>query len=104
MNIKVHEKKGYRIITLEGEFNLYNVRELKETIFNCIAGSVYNIVIDMARVTYMDSNAIGVLYAAQKKLSDMNKELYISRMSVELADVMRIVGLTFSLLDPEAYG
>ncbi|HPA72005.1 MAG: STAS domain-containing protein [Spirochaetes bacterium] len=101
MEIKVSEKGGYRIIALVGEFNLYNVRELKETLFSQITSAENNIIINMKQVSYMDSNAIGVLYAAQKKLMDMNKELYLSQMSVELADVMRIVGLNFSVIDTD---
>ncbi len=102
MNIAVHEKKGFKIITLEGEFDLYNIKALKDTIFNCIADTAYNTVIDLGGVHYMDSNAIGVLYAAQNKLADFNKELYISRMTPELAEVMRIVGLAFREIDLEA--
>jgi len=101
MEIKVSEKGGYRILALVGEFNLYNVRELKETLFAQITSAETNIIINMKQVSYMDSNAIGVLYAAQKKLLDMNKELYLSQMSIELADVMRIVGLNFSVIDTD---
>lgn len=99
MDIKITDKGGYRIISLEGEFNLYNVRELKEALFNQITSTDANIIINMKKVSYMDSNAIGVLYAAQKMLGDMHKELFLSQMSIELADVMRIVGLNFSLID-----
>jgi anti-anti-sigma factor len=101
MDIKISDKGGYRIISLVGEFNLYNVRELKEALFNQITSADADIIINMKKVSYMDSNAIGVLYAAQKKLFDMNKELFLSQMSIELADVMRIVGLNFSLIDTD---
>jgi anti-anti-sigma factor len=99
MEIKTSDKGGYRIVTLEGEFNLYTVRELKEAIFNSIITTDASIILDMKKVTYMDSNAIGVLYAAQKKLHDMNKELYVTSMNIELADVMRIVGIKFGNMD-----
>lgn len=99
MEIKTSDKGGYRIVTLEGEFNLYTVRELKEAIFNSITTTDASIILDMKKVTYMDSNAIGVLYAAQKKLHDMDKELYVTSMTLELADVMRIVGLKFGTMN-----
>lgn len=99
MEIKINDKGGYRIVTLEGEFNLYTVRELKEAIFNSITTTESSIILDMKKVTYMDSNAIGVLYAAQKKLHDMDKDLYVTSMTIELADVMRIVGLKFGSID-----
>lgn len=101
MEINISDSKGYRIAALEGEFSLYNVRDMKEIIFQNINNESPSMIIDMERVMYMDSSAIGVLYAAQKKLLALNKELYLARVSDDLLDVMKLAGISFKLIDPE---
>lgn len=101
MDIVISDSKGYRIVELEGEFSLYNVRDMKEIIFNNINPESPSMIIDMRRVAYMDSSAIGVLYAAQKKLLALNKELYLARVSDDLLDVMKLAGISFKQIDPD---
>lgn len=101
MDIVISDSKGYRIAELEGEFSLYNVRDMKEKIFSNINPESPSMIIDMRRVAYMDSSAIGVLYAAQKKLLALNKELYLSRVSDDLLDVMKLAGISFKQIDPD---
>jgi anti-anti-sigma factor len=101
MDIVISDSRGYRIAELEGEFSLYNVRDMKEIIFNNINPEAPSMIIDMRRVAYMDSSAIGVLYAAQKKLLALNKELYLARVSDDLLDVMKLAGINFKLIDPD---
>jgi anti-sigma B factor antagonist len=101
MDISITERSGYRIATLEGEFSLYNVRDMKEMIFNNITTESTGMIIDMERVSYMDSSAIGVLYAAQRKLNALKKDLYLARVSGDLLDVMKLAGISFKMIDPD---
>jgi len=101
MDIFISNSRGYRIAELEGEFSLYNVRDMKEIIFSNINPESPSMIVDMRRVAYMDSSAIGVLYAAQKKLLALNKELYLARVSDDLLDVMKLAGISFKLIDPD---
>lgn len=99
MEITITEHKGFRIVSLEGEFSLYNVRELKEILLNGIDVNTPVIVVDMGGVSYMDSSAIGVLYTAKKKLITLSKDLFLARVSGELQDVMKLSGINFNLVE-----
>ena len=82
MKITITDENKFEGSTLEGEFSLYNVRELKETLFGNVESGKLRVVLSMKKVTYMDSSAIGVLYALDKKLNEMGRELLLSESPV----------------------
>jgi len=101
MEINIQDVDGYRQVVLKGEFSLYNVRELKEIMLNSIDTNSFDMIVDMEAVSYMDSSALGVLYAAQKKLVNYGKDLFLSRVSREMHDVMKLAGIRFKTKDVE---
>jgi anti-sigma B factor antagonist len=57
------------VISVEGELDLSTAPRLKWMLLDCLQGDGGQVVADLSRVTFMDSTALGVLVAVQRKLA-----------------------------------
>jgi len=68
LKIEYRDLGKHKIISIDGEVDLYNVGELKKSIFEMIdEEEVESLIIDMKDISYMDSSGIGALVAGKKK-------------------------------------
>lgn len=56
------------VVTLAGELDLYNADALRSALFACCAEEPERLVVDLERVRFIDSTALGVLIEARSKL------------------------------------
>lgn len=82
------------LFVLYGEVDLHVAPELRDRLTNVIEEGAEYVVLDLSRVTFMDSMALGVLLGALKRLRPRGGEL---RLVVPSSDVRRIFEIT--LLD-----
>lgn len=52
---------GPRILRAEGEMDLYNAEEFKQTIATLMTSGPEPVIIDLSQLTYIDSSGIGAL-------------------------------------------
>jgi anti-sigma B factor antagonist len=82
------------LLALYGDVDLHIASELKDRITNAIDEGAEFLVLDLARVTFIDSMALGVLLSTQKRFQAKGGEL---RLVVPGSDLRRIFEIT--LLD-----
>jgi anti-anti-sigma factor len=82
------------LFALHGDVDLHIAAELEGRLKNAIDEGAEVIVLDLARVTFIDSMALGVLLGAQKRFHAGGGEL---RLVVPSSDLRRIFEIT--LLD-----
>jgi anti-sigma B factor antagonist len=82
------------LLALHGEVDLHVAPELRDRLTNAIEDGAEFVVLDLSRVTFMDSMALGVLLGALKRLKPRGGEL---RLIVPGAELRRIFEIT--LLD-----
>ena len=82
------------LFVLYGEVDLHVAPELRDRLTAAIDAGAEYVVLDLARVTFIDSMALGVLLAAMKRLRPGGGEL---RLVVPNTDLRRIFEIT--LLD-----
>jgi anti-sigma B factor antagonist len=82
------------LFALYGDVDLHIASELKDRLTNAIDEGAEYLVLDLARVTFIDSMALGVLLSAQKRFQANGGEL---RLVVPGSDLRRIFEIT--LLD-----
>lgn len=87
-------REGVVLFALYGEVDLHVAPELRDRLANAIEEGANYIVLDLARVTFMDSMALGVLLGALKRLRPRDGEL---RLVVPSSDLRRLFEIT--LLD-----
>lgn len=90
-----------RTIRLFGELDLHSARELAATLSEAVGDVTRGLVIDLRRVTFMDSTALGALIRAAEQLRNQGRKLAVVRTPGGQVDVLlEVSGLTdrFELL------
>lgn len=95
MEIKVREaNNGITIFDVDGEIDLYNAPDLKETIKKKIEAQKYNIIINLAKVSYIDSSGIGALISSLSNLKKYQGGLKIINVTGSVKKVFELTKLT----------
>jgi anti-sigma B factor antagonist len=66
---------GHGVLTVWGELDAYTAPRLRERIIGVVGDGVDRLVVDLTRVTFMDSSGLGTLVAAKKRLHVSDKSL-----------------------------
>ena len=93
-----------RIIDVEGEIDVYTSTQLKEQIVDTISEGVRYVVMNLAKVEYLDSTGLGVLIGALKRLREKQGNLVIVSPSMRIMRIFEITGLykIFTIYETEA--
>jgi len=84
---------GRGLIELSGEVDLYTAPRFKEDLIALIDDGVAEIVIDLSRVTFIDSTALGVIIGGVKRLHDHDGRLALVAASRPVVRILAITGL-----------
>ena len=109
MHVSERQENGATVLNLEGRFDFGARKEFKETVDRIQARGCPHIVIDLARVPFVDSSALGLLVIAHQNLklkkatlSLVNPQTYV-RQVLELANVPKMIPI-FSTIDEAISG
>ena len=94
MDIKTRQKDNVYILDLEGEIHLYNVQEFKNKVQELMDASNYNILINLEKVTYIDSSGIGALISTLSKLKKYHGSLKLVHVYASIKRVFELTKLT----------
>lgn len=75
--MKVKEEQGFSVIEVEGEIDVYTAPSFKCELINLIDSGARDIIIDLSKVDYMDSTALGALINGLKRLNDLDGNLVL---------------------------
>jgi anti-sigma B factor antagonist len=81
------------VVILEGEIDIYSAPEFKEVLVNGIEGGAKRVVVDLSRVTFIDSTALGVLVSGAKRVRPRNGSLDIVCTDENIIRIFEITGL-----------
>jgi len=84
---------GLGLVELSGEVDLYTAPRFKEDLVGLIETGVEAIVVDLSRVTFIDSTALGVIIGGVKRLRERDGRLVIVAGSRPVVRILRITGL-----------
>ena len=103
MEILVRDAGDIGIIEVAGEIDIYNCSEIKKLIDAFIGRKVKRIIVDMGRVTYIDSSTIGVLLSELKRLKEQKGGLRLLNLKGVPRDVFKMARLEgfFEIYDDE---
>jgi anti-sigma B factor antagonist len=91
------------ILDNAGEIDLYNAPEIKDIVNNLIEERKYNVVINLEKVSYIDSSGIGVLISSLSNLKKYQGGLKIINVFASVKKVFELTKLTsfFEIYDSE---
>jgi len=103
MEISRRDSEDIVILDVNGEIDLYNAPEIKDTINKLIEEKKYNVVINLDKVSYIDSSGIGALISSLSNLKKYQGGLKICNVSGSVRKVFELTKLTsfFEIYDSE---
>jgi anti-sigma B factor antagonist len=95
LNIEIEiEKEGkLEFLNLKGEIDVYSSPSLKEKVLEEIDKGVENLVINLEKVSYIDSTGLGILIGTLKRMKEREGKLYLIFSSQRLKRIFEITGL-----------
>jgi anti-sigma B factor antagonist len=84
---------GLAAVVLEGEVDIYTAPEFKRTLERAIEGGASRLMIDLERVSFMDSTALGVLVGGVKQLRERDGALAVVCRDENVARIFQVTGL-----------
>ena len=81
------------VVSVAGDIDLHSCRRLREELTGLIEGGVTSVVVDLARMDFVDSTGLDVLVGAQKRLRQRGGELVLRSPRPAARKVLEITRL-----------
>jgi anti-sigma B factor antagonist len=81
------------VVDVEGEVDIYSAPQFKEVLLQGIEEGARRIIVDLAKVTFIDSTALGVLVSGAKRVRPQNGTLDIVCADDNITRIFEITGL-----------
>ncbi len=103
MDITTRNKDDIVVLDITGEIDLYNAPEIKDIINKLIEEQKYNVIINLEKVSYIDSSGIGALISSLSNLKKYQGGLKIINVYASVRKVFELTKLTsfFEIFDAE---
>ena len=102
LTLATHEVDGRTVVAVGGEIDVYTAPKLRDKITELVAAGVYDIVVDMGAVEFLDSTGLGVLVGGLKKVRAHDGSLQLVCSQERLLKIFRITGLAKVFVIPES--
>ena len=81
------------VIELEGEVDVYTAPQLKQQMISLLESGAKELVVDLSKVDYLDSTALGVLIGGLKRMRERDGNMVLVCPSPRIRRVFEITGL-----------
>ena len=105
MEIIVTSKEKRILFQLEGSLDIYTSLDLKASLEENVKIEAPDVVIDMGKLTYIDSSGIGILIKALNYVQGLDGKLCVANLKPAIEKVFKVSGLTsyFEILNQAEY-
>lgn len=94
LNLNHRSEDGRTIVEVEGEIDVYTAPKLRELLIDLVSQGNHRIIVDMARVDFLDSTGLGVLVGGLKRVRSHDGSLRLVCGQERILKIFRITGLT----------
>lgn len=104
MEIKIKEIGDVTVIKIIGEVDLYHAPDIIEKVKECCDNNKLKVVIDLEKVTYIDSSGISSLISSLSSLKELGGDLKIIHVYDNVKRIFSLTKLTsfFNIYDSES--
>src|ERR1700680_1696833 len=105
IQVNVREAPGDSyVVDLNGEIDVYTSPKVKDAVTDLIDRGVYNLVINLENVRYIDSTGLGVLIGGLKRVREHGGTVSLVCTNPQIRKIFDITGLVkiFGIYDDEA--
>ncbi len=93
LSLSTRTVAGHKVLEVGGEIDVYTAPQLRERLISMVESGDRRVVVDLARVEFLDSTGLGVLVGALKRLRGVEGELALVCAQERLLKIFRITGL-----------
>ncbi len=93
LDINTIRERETCVITVDGEVDVYTSPSLKQALVSASDDGCATIIVDMDRVSFIDSSGLGVLVGALRRMREASGELRLVMSRDNLVKIFRITGL-----------
>jgi anti-sigma B factor antagonist len=94
LDVETTQRAGSSILTLRGEIDVYTAPRLRQAIVDLVEEGARAIVVDMARVDFLDSTGLGVLVEGLKRVKTREGSLSVVATQEKILKIFDITGLS----------
>lgn len=94
MEISHKNKDNTIIMNLSGSLDIYTSTEFKTYLNDLISENPKSIIVNMEKLTYIDSSGIGMLIKSMNQIKELNIEFIIANMKEQLNKLFLVAGLS----------
>jgi anti-sigma B factor antagonist len=94
LELTVADDDGETVVTAAGELDINTAPELREQLARLVNEGARQIVVDLTKVSFVDSTALSVLVSALKRLRQAGGDLELASPNPSVRRVFEITGLT----------
>lgn len=91
--VRIRNYLDVRIVVFEGELDLYNSHKAKEALQALMDGGAAKLLLNLSRVTYIDSSGIGILLYCHMGAKRLGRQMRIVGMNRKVLRVMELTKL-----------
>ena len=78
LDYEVRKVGDVPVLAVSGEIDIYTAPVFKQAVVNLVSEGNQNLVVDLSKVTFMDSSGFGTLLGATKRLRPTGGGLYLA--------------------------
>ncbi|MBU1669749.1 MAG: STAS domain-containing protein [Actinobacteria bacterium] len=93
MEIEVEDKEGYQVVTPIGELDVYTVPLFRKVVLKLEGDRRHDLILDLTRVTFIDSSGLGSLIEAYQKVQAAQGEVGYVINNPRILKILRLVDL-----------
>jgi len=75
--LRLDDENGITIASIDGEIDLSNAAELEMAISHAVGNEAIGLVVDVARVDYLDSSGVTLLFNLARRVSRRQQEFVV---------------------------
>jgi anti-sigma B factor antagonist len=101
LTLSTHASGDVTIIEATGEMDMATAPQLREEIIDLVTAGPRRVLLDVSRVSFLDSSGLSVLVGGLKRLREHGATLELVGPQERVLKVLRITGLTktFTIFD-----
>ena len=93
LSLQTREVDDRVVVAVGGEIDVYTAPKLRDKITELVGAGVYQLVVDLEAVEFLDSTGLGVLVGGLKKVRAHDGSLRLVCTQDRLLKIFRITGL-----------
>ena len=88
------EDREVHILRLEGYVDAHTFTDFEEELTKLVEGGHYNLLLDLEKLTYINSTGLGLLMATFRQVRQHQGDLVIAKMSDKITNIFNLLGFS----------